>query len=169
MRIILILIGIVIISGGCLSDQMRKDTMDPTELMYPSRVEWDDPEAVLQSYYGAKKRGDWEKAFDICDFEQVLSRSEANKIRRIWKKDSESWPDKYAFTEYYVTLREKKGDTAVVAVIEVYPSRDRKKQFDQSDYEEKLRLYGKKWKLVVAEELKALENELERKKKELGD
>jgi hypothetical protein len=151
MRRVLVLITAIVFVAGCLPDgARRRDKVDPFDYMYPKEVDWGNPEQVLKSYYGAKKRGDWKKAFRICDFAEVLPREEADKIREEWKKDSVNWSERYLFQDWYVVEKERKGDTAVMAVMHLYASREAEKGTAQANYSEVLKLYGKKWKLVAA-------------------
>ena len=146
----LIILAVVVAMTGCTWMREKEDIVDPFDYKYPQRVEWDDPERVLKAYYGAKKRGDWKKAFEICDFEEVLPKDKAKRIRESWEEDSAEWPSRYKYHDYYVIEKQRTADTATLLVTEFYPSRGGVKNTAQANYSEMMRLYGKKWKLVAA-------------------
>jgi hypothetical protein len=149
MRRILTLAWALIIVCGCTGMREQPDHVDPFEYMYPSEVEWDKPDRVLKAFYGAKKRGDWKKAFEICDFNEVLPRKEAKRIRGEWKADSANWEKRYKYRNYYVAVKEQTGTTTLLSVTELYPDRNAKEGVGRADYEETMKLYGKRWKLTV--------------------
>ena len=160
MRKVLLLMTAIVFAAGCLPGGVRKeDKVDPFDYMYPKHVDWDNPEEVLKSYYGAKKRGDWKKAFRICDFTEVLPRAEADRIKKEWKEDSVNWGDRYMFHDWYVVEKERKGDVATMSVMHFYTSRAAKRGVAQANYDEVLKLYGKKWKLVAAFPVEEVEEE----------
>jgi len=151
MRRILIIAFLIVVAVGCTSN--RTDTRNTNNLfkhMYPEKVEWDNPEMVLKSFFGAKKNGDWKKAYEICDFSEVLPRDEAREIRDAWEKDSANWVDRYMFHDWYVAEKIREGDTAILAVTEMYNTADTESGIAQANYSEVMKLYGKKWKLVAA-------------------
>jgi len=162
-RKLFILIVAAVFAAGCAEMRERREGLDPFEYMYPAKIEWDDPQQVLKSFYGAKKRGDWKMAFKICDFTEVLPRAEAKRIREEWKKDSVNWEDRYLFHNWYVVEIERKDGRALMAVTEFYVSKTAEEGVAQANYNEEMVLYRKKWKLVAA--LPLNEEELGPKKK----
>jgi hypothetical protein len=150
MRRFLILLGAAIFIAGCSGMKPKKDTVDAFDYKYPKTVEWDKPDQVLKSFYGAKKRGDWQKAFEICDFDKVLPSEEAKQIREQWKKDSTNWKDRYLFRDYYVVEKERNNDTAIMLVTEFYISKDVPGDVAHDEYSEVMKKYGSRWKLVAA-------------------
>ena len=161
-RFLGLIIGIMFLFG-CEGMKPKADDVDAFEYRYPKKVEWKKPEQVLKSFYGAKKRGDWQKAFSICDFNETLSSAEAKNIREQWKKDSTSWKSRYMFRDYYVVERERSKDTATMIVMEFYDSKDEKNGVGKDEYVETMKKYGGKWKLSAAlpkdEELKEKEKQ----------
>ena len=154
----LILFAVIIAMTGCAGMREKEDSVDPFDYKYPKRVEWKDPENVLKAYYGAKKRGDWKKAFDICDFKEVLPDDKAKKIRKSWEEDSVEWIARYKYHDYYVIEKERTADTVTMLVTEFYPAKGGVRNTGQANYRETMKLYEKKWKLVAAGTLKDPEN-----------
>jgi len=151
MHRLLIIIFLIVVAVGCTSNTTgRKNTTKLFEHMYPTKVEWDNPEMTLKSFFGAKKTGDWKKAYEICDFSEVLPRDEAWEIRDAWEKDSVNWVDRYMFHDWYVAEKIREGDTATLVVTEMYNTPDTESGIAQANYNEIMKLYGKKWKLVAA-------------------
>ena len=140
---------VLLFFAGCTQMRQKPDKVDPFEYMYPKKVEWDDPVQVLKSYYGAKKRGDWKKAFDICDFGETRSPQEIRQIKEDLKTDSVEWPERYKYHDWRVSKRKMGGETCVLLVTEMRSIHDPKRKAEMRDYEETMKLYGKKWKLVV--------------------
>ena len=136
---------IILLIFGC--GKPKPKDIDVFEYRYPKKVEWDKPEQVLKSFYGAKKRGDWQKAFSICDFEEVMPKKEAQAIREQWKNDAPKWKDRYMFRDYYVVERERDNDTARMIVMEFYDSKDEPGGVGRAEYVEIMKKYGNRWKL----------------------
>ncbi len=149
MHKLFMLVVAAIFFAGCVGMRDKREEVDPFEYMYPMRIEWDDPQQVLKSFYGAKKRGDWKTAFSICNFAEALPRAEAKRIREEWKKDSINWNDRYLFHNWYVVEIEREDGRAIMVVTEFYASKTAEKGTAQADYNEVMALYGKKWKLVA--------------------
>ena len=142
---------LVLSIAGCTAMREKEDKVDPYNYMYPKKVKWDEPKEVLKAFYGAKKRGDWKKAFEICNFNETRNKQEIRRIKEDWKKDSAKWEVRYKFHDWHVSEKKEGKDSFVFFVTEFKSIPDPKKRSKMTDYEETMKLYGKKWKLVMPE------------------
>lgn len=145
----LLLVVFLTAVGGCGTHPPRQANAQPDKVtVKPLEIDWSVPASVVDGFFDAKKRGDWRKAYDCCDFEERLGKKEAKAIREEWKRDSKSWPDDYAHTLWIVEDYEAEGDYALVGVTRIDYGAPGTLDEKRVGFEEICKRYGKRWKIT---------------------
>lgn len=125
----------------------RRETPAP-EPLGPVEIDWSSPGSVVEGFFDAKKRGDWRKAFDCCDFVERLGAAEAKKIRREWKKDAPAWPDRYRDSTWIILDETIERDIAIVSVAHIRWVGPGALDTKRTGFEELCKLYAGRWKIT---------------------
>ena len=141
----LLLVGTV---AGCFGLRQPRPTRPgkPKELG-PIEIVWSDPGSVVEGFFDAKKRGDWRKAFECCDFKERLGAEEAKRIRSEWKKEARDWPAMHEKSQWYIASAVIHEDLAQVSVKHVRWVGPGMYDTATTGFEELVKLYGERWKM----------------------
>ena len=143
--LVLLLAGAVAGCGGVRRPQQARRAK-PKELG-PIEIVWSDPGSVVEGFFDAKKRGDWRKAFECCDFKERLGAKEAEKIRKEWKKEALDWPTMYEGSLWFIIDAAIKDDLALVSVSHTRWVGPGMYDTAKTGFEELVKLYGDRWKI----------------------
>jgi hypothetical protein len=133
--------------GGCLPRRSAPKPPEPQPIG-PVEIDWADPGSVVEGFFDAKKRGDWEKAYSCCDFEEHLGPEEAEKIREEWKQEAPTWPEAYRNTQWYILDVEMRADYALVSVVRVSTIGPGVLDAERTGFDELCKRYGDCWKIT---------------------
>jgi hypothetical protein len=146
---ILLMAAMLMAVGGCTSEPQKRPKPKPKPAKNePIRIDWASPASVVEGFFDAKKRGDWRKAYNCCDFEQRLSKEEAKQIRDEWKREAHLWPDMYANSSWFIAEFEAEGDIALVSVVHVEYGGPGELDETRTGFDELCKRYGERWKIT---------------------
>ncbi len=143
--LVLLLVGTV---AGCGAVRRPRQTppRKPKELG-PIEIVWSDPGSVVEGFFDAKKRGDWRKAFECCDFKERLGAEEAKRIRAEWKKEAHDWPAMHERSQWYIAGVAIQDNLAQVSVKHIRWVGPGMHDTAITGFEELVKLYGDRWKI----------------------
>jgi len=150
MKVLYITLAITLFGtvGGCVPRRQQQHSDAKPAVIEPIQINWSDPGSVVEGFFDAKKRGDWRKAYDCCDFQERLSAKEAKQIRAEWKNDAPTWPEKHRHSQWIIVDVTIKGDNALVLVAHIQRVGLAREDLKRTGFEELLKLYGDRWKIT---------------------
>jgi len=137
----------IVLSAVVVGCAPRHKEPEP-QTLEPIPINWNNPGSVVEGFFDAKKRGDWRKAFDCCDFKERLGGEEAKKIRAEWKRDAPTWPNRYRDSQWVILDETIRGNHALVSVILIEGEGNSVDDLKRSGFDELLKRYGKRWKIT---------------------
>jgi len=146
-RVGLVFILVCVVAGCGGGRQTRRTKQGKPVELPPVKIIWSEPISVVEGFFDAKKRGDWRKAFDCCDFEERLGAEEAKKIRAEWKKEAPEWPRMYRYSRWFVIDGATEGDYALVSVRHIEWVGPGTGDTKSTGFEDLLKRYGDRWKI----------------------